>query len=121
VIPSSRTPEGSPNQCPICGAELRIEPSQPTRDAPCPACGHLLWFLTSDSPPPGLTWVGDIQSFRLRLLELLPELPDADRRVVELRLTGRRPAEIASELTVPERTVRRVLERVRRQATEGLQ
>jgi hypothetical protein len=39
---------------------------------------------------------------------------------VELRLTGRRPAEIAAELTVPERTVRRVLERVRVQVTEGL-
>src|SRR5438552_232687 len=41
---SSRTPEGQPNRCPLCGQDLRIEPSLATRDAPCPHCGHLLWF-----------------------------------------------------------------------------
>jgi len=41
---SSRTPEGDPNQCPVCGHDDRIEPSLGTRDAPCPCCGHLLWF-----------------------------------------------------------------------------
>src|SRR5262245_16113111 len=41
---SSRTPEGTPNRCPICGATLRIEPSKPAGDAPCPQCGALLWF-----------------------------------------------------------------------------
>ncbi len=44
---SSRTPEGSPNRCPVCGADVVIEPSQPFGDAPCPACGHLLWFVVS--------------------------------------------------------------------------
>jgi hypothetical protein len=29
---------------------VRIEPSRPPGDAPCPNCGHLLWF-----PPPGLS------------------------------------------------------------------
>jgi hypothetical protein len=42
--PSSRTPEGWPNRCPACGKEVRIEPSIPPGDAPCPNCGHLLWF-----------------------------------------------------------------------------
>ena len=46
---SSRTPEGDPNQCPICGHQVRMEPSLDTRDAPCPACGHLLWFAESPS------------------------------------------------------------------------
>lgn len=41
---ASRTPEGRPNCCPICGAEICLEPSEPMGDAPCPACGHLLWF-----------------------------------------------------------------------------
>src|SRR5260221_13168626 len=45
MIPASRTPEGTPNRCPICGKSVRIEPSSfPTMDAPCPHCGHLLWF-----------------------------------------------------------------------------
>ena len=42
--PSSRTPEGTPNRCPICGHSVRLEPSDPPGDAPCPYCGHLLWF-----------------------------------------------------------------------------
>jgi acyl carrier protein len=42
---SSRTPEGSPNCCPMCGQHFYIEPSRPFGDAPCPACGTLLWFV----------------------------------------------------------------------------
>ena len=42
--PSSRTPEGQPNRCPVCGHFVRLEPSTPPADAPCPHCGHLLWF-----------------------------------------------------------------------------
>ena len=44
MIISSRTPEGLPNRCPICGKNVCIEPSDPARDAPCPYCGHLLWW-----------------------------------------------------------------------------
>jgi len=44
---SSRTPEGAPNRCPICHAAIRLEASPVTNDAPCPACGALLWFLQS--------------------------------------------------------------------------
>ena len=44
-IISSRTPEGMPNRCPVCRTTLQIEPSPGTFDAPCPACGALLWFL----------------------------------------------------------------------------
>ena len=42
---SSRTPEGLPNQCPFCDARVKLEPSTPTGDAPCPCCGSLLWFV----------------------------------------------------------------------------
>lgn len=45
---ASRTPEGWPNRCPVCGAEWQIEPSQPTGDAPCPSCGVLVWFDAED-------------------------------------------------------------------------
>jgi|GEM_PF-1400053 len=48
---SSRTPEGSPNKCPLCGADIQIEPSIPTGDAPCPNCGGLLWFAVMDDQP----------------------------------------------------------------------
>ena len=42
---SSRTPEGEPNRCPLCGADFDLEPSQPSGDAPCPGCGQLLWWF----------------------------------------------------------------------------
>ncbi len=41
---SSRTPEGLPNRCPVCGSEIRLDPSHPPGDAPCPVCGSLVWF-----------------------------------------------------------------------------
>jgi len=50
VIPQTRTPEGQPHRCPLCGKPVVIEPSHPAGDAPCPHCGCLLWF--SDIPGP---------------------------------------------------------------------
>ncbi len=50
--PSSRTPEGEPNCCPICGKSLWLEPSDPPGDAPCPFCGCLLWFRSGAGPGP---------------------------------------------------------------------
>jgi acyl carrier protein len=40
---SSRTPEGTPHRCPICGQVAKLAPSYPGGDSVCPACGHLLW------------------------------------------------------------------------------
>src|SRR5262245_61157421 len=54
MTPSSRTPEGEPNRCPVCGSELRLEPSRPPGDAPCPSCGSLLWFPSTPSPRPSV-------------------------------------------------------------------
>ena len=42
-IIASRTPEGFPTRCPLCGSETNIEFSSGTRDALCPNCGTLLW------------------------------------------------------------------------------
>ena len=44
MVVSSRTPEGLPSRCVLCGAENKLEFSDPGGDAPCPSCGHLLWF-----------------------------------------------------------------------------
>lgn len=42
------TPEGRPNHCPVCGANLEIDPSSPSGETPCPHCGHLNWFTWED-------------------------------------------------------------------------
>ena len=49
--PSTRTPEGDHQRCPICGNEVRIDPTRPPGDAPCPHCGALLWFDEHDPSP----------------------------------------------------------------------
>jgi hypothetical protein len=47
---SSRTPEGEPAVCPICDTAFTAEPSDPGGEAPCPCCGHLLWFGRREIP-----------------------------------------------------------------------
>jgi acyl carrier protein len=69
---SSRTPEGLPNHCPVCDAEVCIEPSAPQGDAPCPRCGALLWF----SRQAGDTWFYEAEAVapvRHALLALVAE------------------------------------------------
>ncbi len=40
----SESPKGSPNVCPICGANVSIELGAAPGGTPCPGCGHSLWF-----------------------------------------------------------------------------
>ncbi|MFO1091892.1 MAG: acyl carrier protein [Planctomycetaceae bacterium] len=41
---ASRTPEGEPYLCPVCGAFAPLETSD-AGDSLCPQCGQLLWKL----------------------------------------------------------------------------
>jgi acyl carrier protein len=70
VTISSRTPEGSPNDCPVCGAVVRIEPSRPPGDAPCPQCGTLLWFVPTDRAAM-LFDVESVDALRERIAEII--------------------------------------------------
>ena len=47
---SSRTPECHPSRCPVCRRRLRLSPSWPSADAPCPHCGSLVWFPPANTP-----------------------------------------------------------------------
>jgi PTS system fructose-specific IIA component/PTS system nitrogen regulatory IIA component len=56
---ATRTPEGEPNRCPVCGKVLKLEPSEPARDAPCPHCGSLVWFIeTANTHAPAIRCIG---------------------------------------------------------------
>jgi len=48
-MPSTRTPEGDPINCPICGFPSNVEPSIPPGDCVCPRCGALLWVPAKES------------------------------------------------------------------------
>jgi anti-anti-sigma factor len=65
MVISSRTPEGRRNHCRVCGSDLKIEPSVPAGDAPCPRCGHLLWFVWEE--------MGDAEVIRCTGSRLDPE------------------------------------------------
>lgn|SRR6266545_4184485 len=87
MVISSRTPEGDPNRCPVCGHHCRVEPSSPARDGPCPSCGHLLWFGDATD-----TTAADMRSVLLQAIRLtievrfgppLPELSSAISALAE--------------------------------------
>ena len=79
---SSRTPEGVPNRCGVCGKHLKIEPSWPAGDAPCPHCGHLLWFTQEE--------VGDAM-----MIKFLPngelDAEDIERVIIRFPQKGSAP------------------------------
>jgi acyl carrier protein len=75
---SSRTPEGEPNLCPVCRTLIRVEPSTPSGDAPCPSCGVLLWFLHT-SKGVRLYEVNRIAEVRERVMNILARMSPAGR------------------------------------------
>src|SRR5689334_5883249 len=62
---STRTPEGEPNQCPVCGKVFALEPSIPLGDAPCPHCGSLVWFPRA----PSVAWSAGFPVFWVKAAE----------------------------------------------------
>lgn len=62
---STRTPEGLPHRCTICGETSYLEPSFPGGDTVCPACGGLLKSCRD--------YVSRL--FRVRIEEIKPDTP----------------------------------------------
>jgi anti-anti-sigma factor len=77
MVISSRTPEGQPSRCPVCGSHDRVEPSDPAGEAPCPRCGHLLWFTREE--------IGQIQVIRPTVSRLDSESLDRLIESLEMR------------------------------------
>src|SRR5262245_17394323 len=71
MIPSSRTPEGTPNHCDVCGHDLRIEPSRDTLDGVCPNCWSLLWFSETESLRAALAKIETADQMKIRNKVLL--------------------------------------------------
>ncbi len=117
MIISSRTPEGSPHRCPICGKIAALEPCYPGGDSVCPSCGHLLWLFRNrigNDLGVNLDTIKFESLLRdesgvdsLDLVEILMELEEA---------TGIKiPDDVAAEF----RSVREVVEYLRRRQEEG--
>ena len=80
---SSRTPEGTPNRCPLCGAAICVEPTQPPGDAPCPNCGTLLWFTKT---PDGLLFFNDetVRPILEKLVQIICDNLGVNKETVRL-------------------------------------
>jgi acyl carrier protein len=75
---SSRTPEGQPTSCPLCLANVIVEPSVFIGDATCPRCGQLLWFIqTADTAR--LFDAEQSQERKDRILEIIANQLGVDR------------------------------------------
>lgn len=71
---SSRTPEGSPHRCRLCGATAAVETSEPSGDSICPACGSLLWKIRDRISEESLVTLTDEPSLdSLEMVELVME------------------------------------------------
>lgn len=85
--PSSRTPEGMPHRCDVCGAEFRLNRSI-SGDVCCPNCNSLAWPIGDDGlgsqQPSNIT-----NPLRTKEVRIRPGTDDTDignqsRRVISL-------------------------------------
>src|SRR5262245_51683703 len=86
---SSRTTEGLPNRCPVCGKQVWIVPSVPPGDATCPHCGSAIWFSDATAAVPDV----------LRQLQKRGAIvqTDDEGQIYSIRLVGRSYTDAAVE------------------------
>jgi acyl carrier protein len=114
---SSRTPEGLPHQCPVCGKIAALEPSYPGGDSVCPSCGHLLWLFRDRIGNELGVNLDQIKFDTLLSAEIGVDSLDLAEVVMELEEeTG---INIPDEVAENFRSVRDVIEYLRRCQEEG--
>ncbi|MAT71791.1 MAG: hypothetical protein CMJ58_19965 [Planctomycetaceae bacterium] len=96
----TRTPEGEPNCCSVCGASFDMEPSLGARDAPCPCCGSLCWFAA-----PAVAASKPQQAANRAVLQLLLTPP---RRLRTGAAQAQRPPDMSRSRLRPPRRVGRM-------------
>ena len=111
---SSRTPEGTPQQCPVCGRWDRLEPCDPTGEFICPSCGHLFLSLRHRLVEAGvlgettslLTSLDELGIDSLDLVELIMELEEQYEVTI--------PGEEAQKMQTAADAIRYIVEKIRR-------
>ncbi len=83
---STRTPEGDPNRCTVCGKAFVLEPSTPPGDGTCPYCGHLLWWFrarlsnTLDVPSQQVSLASSFQALGADSLDIVELVMDLEEK-----------------------------------------
>jgi ABC-type transporter Mla MlaB component len=73
------TIQGLPPCCPVCGAIYRVAPADPEAAAPCPVCGHLVWFEWAEAES------GHEVVIRITNDQIAPGAPGRLMRIVKAR------------------------------------
>ena len=99
---SSEATKDQSQRCPVCDAEVTIDPSTQTTDFPCSHCGHLVWFRLKKADDVVIVNVlpqmnperANIQ----RVGEMLARSRSAPRIIVNLSLAERISSTFLNEL-----------------------
>jgi len=81
---ASRTPEGFPAKCPVCGKQNQVEPTAPLGDAVCAHCGTLLWPIGVGFSPMAADAVERLEKFGLKIDT------DDEGQVIRIHISGHR-------------------------------
>ena len=115
---ASRTPEGSPERCPICGQPDMLERSDPTGEFVCPSCGHLFIRFRDRLANRG----GQIEHLVLgsKLTELGLDSLDLVELIMELEEEGITiPDEVAANFRTIADAIQYFVEELRRQKEQS--
>jgi hypothetical protein len=70
MLPSTRTPEGEPIRCSVCGSVSRVDACYPANDSVCPVCGTFALLQPCNrNPVRRYSW----RQFRRNLYELVQQ------------------------------------------------
>ena len=77
------TDSDRPDRCPVCSTLVEAEVGSPSDQGVCPACGHLLWFVSVRKGDVTIVRLIDTKVAVLELLDLLDNAVD-DRNLGHL-------------------------------------
>ena len=104
---SSRTPDGFPCRCRVCGALFTAELSKGLSDTSCPGCGNLVVMDTTEPV--------DTHSLLQREPPGPPvELTQREQQVFELAVQGLSVKSVSDELGITVARTKRLVHNVRR-------
>ena len=92
-MPATRTPEGNPLYCLICGNEHLVLISSPPGDSVCPSCGSHSWLDARDTREKQVDTLGRLDSVGRKKIQL------EVRMLVDLLRTSSDKSEMARHLT----------------------
>ena len=112
---SSRTPDGFPCRCPVCGTRFAAELSVGFYDVSCPSCGYLVVSELKRA----LDALGSEVSHQTPMPIAGEAFTDRERAILEVTIEGASASVIAERLGVSVAMAETLLARVKRKIARG--